>query len=984
MSFEESTRGKKAKSIPLYIAINEYFKRMEDELNMKPGDKIEVITDDGEYNDGWYYGRNLRTKEEGLYPAVFTKKIASDQPEELRKMRSQEGGKSGVNYGTLNELTTKSSKLPSQHQESRYTSLKSTMSDIDKALEELRNDSVEHETSKSSTKVPEINAMDIQDEETLIQERSQNDGNTTRGSVFSSTADLNLSSESLKNMSKSNISIKSLEPSSSLTNPLNPKMAKNWSPDEVTDYFILLGFDKTTSGKFKEHQVSGKILLELELEHLKELEINSFGVRFEIFKEIGNIKSAVGSLSNEVHNNYIPFAFKNQTTQLMPAATVNRDEIQQPVSSKRDATTDELPSTNFDRKLSSGHKELQRPSSVVVNPNFKLHDPAEQVLDITEVPDLFSGPDIFESPGRAPKPPSYPSPVQPPQSPSFNNRSTNNNSRFLPQPTNLSKNRTSVVYSNGPILNSSTSSDTSTGKFKFPVMNGYDSNSRKTTLTSATVPSINTVNTDDSLPTISNISSNATSHHPNRNSMVYNSHKRTESGSSFVDLFNRISMLSPVKSNFDEEETKKPSERNRAVLDPTGRKSSYGHSRDTSLSEIKKHRRNSSILSFFSLKSQSNPTSPTKQTFTVDPSRMTSHSHSRSQSNSYLHARSQSYSHSRKHSLVTSPMKTSLSPINSKSNLALAHNDSNSSNNNKKEEDQPQETKHKHKHKHKSKHKHSSSNNHTSEEKSKTKNFSSVKELSTGSKELKRSPNELTQKSTKSILPRSNAKKQQTSAFTEGIRSITAKESMQNADCSGWMSKKGTGTMGTWKQRFFTLHGTRLSYFTNTNDEKERGLIDITAHRVLPARDDDRLISLYAASLGKGKYCFKLVPPQPGSKKGLTFTEPRVHYFAVENKSDMKAWLSAIIKATIDIDTSVPVISSYATPTISLSKAQTMLEEARLQTQLRDAEEEEGKDQFVWDEADNKRYSKYQIEHEQLRNSNDLESIGFEYPGGRL
>ena len=79
-----------------------------------------------------------------------------------------------------------------------------------------------------------------------------------------------------------------------------------------------------------------------------------------------------------------------------------------------------------------------------------------------------------------------------------------------------------------------------------------------------------------------------------------------------------------------------------------------------------------------------------------------------------------------------------------------------------------------------------------------------------------------------------------------------------------------------------------------------------------PASDDDRLISLYAASLGKGKYCFKLVPPQPGSKKGLTFTEPRVHYFAVENKSEMKAWLSAIIKATIDIDTSVPVISSYA------------------------------------------------------------------------
>ncbi|QHS71487.1 Boi1p [Saccharomyces paradoxus] len=979
MSFEGNTLGKGAKSFPLYIAVNQYSKRMEDELNMKPGDKIKVITDDGEYNDGWYYGRNLRTKEEGLYPAVFTKKIAIDNAEGLRETRTQESGNSGVKYGTLNGSASKIGNISSQKQENRYTSLKSTMSDIDKALEELRNGSVEQEVSRSPTKVPKVSALEVQDEETLIQDKTQNEGNATHDSIFSSTADLNLSSDSLKNISRSNISTKSLEPSSEPVNLLDPKMAKNWSPEEVTDYFSLVGFDQITSNKFKEHQVSGKILLELELEHLKELEINSFGIRFEIFKEIGNIKSTIDSSSNTLHSDYTTFAFENQTARLMPAATVNRDEIQQPISSK----CNKPPGVSSDRKSSSGTTELQRPSSVVVNPNFKLHDPAEQILDMAEVPNLFADKDIFESPGRAPKPPSYPSPVQPPQSPSFNNRYASNNARFLPQSTNSSKNKNSAVYSNGLIPKSSTSSDNSTGKFKFPAMNGHDSNSRKTTLTSATIPSINTVNTDESLPAISNISSNATSHHPNRNSVVYNSHKRTESGSSFVDLFNRISMLSPVKSSFDEEETKQPSKASRAVFDSTRRKSSYGHSRDTSLSGMKKHRRNSSILSFFSSKSQSNPTSPTKQTFTIDPSKMTSHS--RSQSNSYSHARSQSYSHSRKHSLVTSPLKTSLSPINSKSNIALAHNDTSNSND-KEELSQPREGKHKHKHKHRSKHKHNSgSKDSPSEEKSKKKLFSSTKESSVGSKESKRSPSELTQKTTKSILPRSNAKKQQTSAFTEGIRSITAKESMQNADCSGWMSKKGTGAMGTWKQRFFTLHGTRLSYFTNTNDEKERGLIDITAHRVLPASDDDRLISLYAASLGKGKYCFKLVPPQPGSKKGLTFTEPRVHYFAVENKSEMKAWLSAIIKATIDIDTSVPVISSYATPTIPLSKAQILLEEARLQTQLRDAEEEEGRDQFGWDDTQNKRNSNYPIEQEQFGKTNDyLESSGFEYPGGRL
>ncbi|CAI4054765.1 hypothetical protein SKDZ_02G0240 [Saccharomyces kudriavzevii ZP591] len=982
MNFEGSTMGKETKSFPLYIAVNEYSKRMEDELNMKPGDKIKVITDDGEYNDGWYYGRNLRTEEEGLYPAVFTKKIALEQPETLRKTRTQGSGNSGVNCSTLNGYASKLGKPSSSQQENRYTSLKSTMSDIDKALEELRNESVEQEIPASFAKIAEVNDMEAQDEETLIQDRSQKEGNMTHDSMFSSTADLNLSLESLKNVSRSNISTKSLESGSGAINSSDPKMAENWSPGEVTDYFIFIGFDQTTSNKFKEHEISGKILVELELEHLKELEIDSFGVRFEIFREIGNIKSAINSSSNGLHKDYIPFAFENRTTQLMPAATVNRDEIQQPIST-RDTTSSGIPGGNFDRNSSSSATEQQRPSSVVVNPNFKLHDLAEEVLDITEVPNLFTDKDIFESPGRAPKPPSYPSPVQPPQSPSFNIKYANNNSRFPPQSTTLSKNKTSTVYLNGPITNSSTSSDNSTGKFKFPVMNGHDLNSRKTTLTSATVPSIDTVNTDESLPIVSNISSNATSHHPYRSSVVYNSHKRSESGSSFVDLFNRISMLSPVKSNFDEDEIKQPPKANRAVYDATRRKSSYGHSRDASFSELKKHRRNSSILSFFSSKSQSNPTSPIKEAFTVDPSKIVSNS--RSQSNSYSHARSQSYSHSRKHSLVTSPLKTSLSTINSKSNLALVPDDTKDSGNNDEEEvTQPRESKHKRKHKHKSKHKHNSDSKST-EEKSRSKLFSSSKESSTRGKESGRSPSEHTQKSTKSSLPRSNAKKQQTSAFTEGIRSITAKKSMQNADCSGWMSKKGTGAIGTWKQRFFILHGTRLSYFTNTNDEKERGLIDITAHRVLPASDDDRLISLYAASLGKGKYCFKLVPPQPGSKKGLTFTEPRVHYFAVDNKSEMKAWLSAIIKATIDIDTSIPVISSYATQTISLSRAKALLEEARLQTQLRDAEEEEGRDRFQWDDSQNRRNSKYPTEQEESENSNGyLESAEFEYPGGRF
>ncbi|KAK9370230.1 hypothetical protein V1509DRAFT_331748 [Lipomyces kononenkoae] len=164
--------------------------------------------------------------------------------------------------------------------------------------------------------------------------------------------------------------------------------------------------------------------------------------------------------------------------------------------------------------------------------------------------------------------------------------------------------------------------------------------------------------------------------------------------------------------------------------------------------------------------------------------------------------------------------------------------------------------------------------------------------------------------------------KQNTSAFTEGRQMITPHLSAASGEYSGWMSKRGGSGVGSWKTRFFVLHGTRLSYFSSAADQKEKGLIDITAHRVVPIKaNEDKLVALYAASTGSGRYCFKLVPPAPGSRKGVTFTAPRIHYFAIDNREDMRGWMNALMKATIDRDDTIPVISSCTTPTVSLAKA---------------------------------------------------------------
>lgn len=161
-----STGSVKRNSV--YIVINEYTKRMQDELDMKPGDKIQVITDDEEYNDGWYYGRNLRTNEEGLFPVIFTQEMTFNaRPGIIRAKSNRRVGSAGkgnsnlsVN-GSTSELSTPQvieTAAPITVEQKRkpvdrQISVKSTMSDIDKALEELKNSSLEDQ----SMPTPEMN-----------------------------------------------------------------------------------------------------------------------------------------------------------------------------------------------------------------------------------------------------------------------------------------------------------------------------------------------------------------------------------------------------------------------------------------------------------------------------------------------------------------------------------------------------------------------------------------------------------------------------------------------------------------------------------------------------------------------------------------------------------------------------------------------------------------------------------------------------------
>ncbi|KAI1462697.1 hypothetical protein F4805DRAFT_408961 [Annulohypoxylon moriforme] len=229
--------------------------------------------------------------------------------------------------------------------------------------------------------------------------------------------------------------------------------------------------------------------------------------------------------------------------------------------------------------------------------------------------------------------------------------------------------------------------------------------------------------------------------------------------------------------------------------------------------------------------------------------------------------------------------------------------------------------------------------------------------------------------STVTSTSRKSAKKtkKETSAYLRGLQKIGPREAIKDADYSGWMKKKSSHLMTTWKPRLFVLKGRRLAYYYSEDDTEEKGLIDISFHRVLPA-DNERLTGLHATLTGASNtpimpadssiptladnvtispaekgldamFIFKLMPPRAGLSKAVNFTKPTIHYFAVPNLQQGRTWMAALMKATIDRDDSQPMTTTYQQKTISLTKARAMRHRPPALMNLDEKVEEGAKDE---------------------------------------
>jgi hypothetical protein len=106
-------------------------------------------------------------------------------------------------------------------------------------------------------------------------------------------------------------------------------------------------------------------------------------------------------------------------------------------------------------------------------------------------------------------------------------------------------------------------------------------------------------------------------------------------------------------------------------------------------------------------------------------------------------------------------------------------------------------------------------------------------------------------------------------------------EQIGTPDHEGWMRKKGE-RYNSWKVRYFVLKGPHL-YCMRSNSRAEtkiKGYIHITGYKVVADENIDA-----------GRYGFRLV--HEGDK---------VHFFSSEEKSIIREWMKALIKATITRD----------------------------------------------------------------------------------
>ncbi|GIJ89793.1 hypothetical protein Asppvi_008739 [Aspergillus pseudoviridinutans] len=135
--------------------------------------------------------------------------------------------------------------------------------------------------------------------------------------------------------------------------PSNTNVA-SWSPQDVVMWMLQLGFEDSIVEKFFINDISGAILLELQADDLKELDIQSFGKRHRLMTSIRQLKNSASLSVNDVQAAWDPSSREDTSTPQTTAADVGTNCCTSPI------TDEERPgSRNKQHKQRRRHKRRQ-------------------------------------------------------------------------------------------------------------------------------------------------------------------------------------------------------------------------------------------------------------------------------------------------------------------------------------------------------------------------------------------------------------------------------------------------------------------------------------------------------------------------------------------------------------------------------------------------------------------------------------------------
>ncbi|KAL2003797.1 hypothetical protein VTN02DRAFT_2151 [Thermoascus thermophilus] len=143
---------------------------------------------------------------------------------------------------------------------------------------------------------------------------------------------------------------------------LDESEVRSWTPLDVVRWMQQAGFEDSIVEKFFINDISGSILLELQLDDLKELDIHSFGKRHHLMSSIQHLRNSAMMSSGG-----------SQRSQSNPPTRGPTPVAQPAVGTSRTSDCHSIPTTTDEEKTDSSMKQRQR------RRRHRRHDDVEDI-----------------------------------------------------------------------------------------------------------------------------------------------------------------------------------------------------------------------------------------------------------------------------------------------------------------------------------------------------------------------------------------------------------------------------------------------------------------------------------------------------------------------------------------------------------------------------------------------------------------------------